>query len=45
VDDQGRPNADPFEKGYSSGHRKRLFPIPQSAIDGASDTEEYLVQN
>jgi len=25
--------------------KKRLFPIPQSAIDGASDTEGYLVQN
>lgn len=25
--------------------RKRLFPIPQSAIDGASNTPGYLVQN
>jgi len=25
--------------------RKRLFPIPQTAIDGASDNEGYLVQN
>lgn len=25
--------------------RHRLFPIPQSAIDGASNTEGYLVQN
>lgn len=25
--------------------QKRIFPIPQSAIDGASDTEGYLVQN
>ncbi len=25
--------------------RKRLFPIPQSAIDGASNEEGYLVQN
>ncbi|MCG8307042.1 MAG: RagB/SusD family nutrient uptake outer membrane protein [Cytophagales bacterium] len=25
--------------------QKRLFPIPQSAIDGASDAEDYLVQN
>jgi starch-binding outer membrane protein, SusD/RagB family len=25
--------------------KKRLFPIPQSAIDGASDIEGYLVQN
>ena len=25
--------------------KKRLFPIPQSAIDGASATEGYLVQN
>lgn len=25
--------------------RKRLFPIPQSAIDGASDMPGYLVQN
>lgn len=24
---------------------KRVFPIPQSAIDGASDAEGYLVQN
>jgi hypothetical protein len=26
-------------------NQKRLFPIPQSAIDGASDTPGYLVQN
>ena len=25
--------------------QKRVFPIPQSAIDGASDVEGYLVQN
>ena len=25
--------------------KKRLFPIPQTAIDGASDNEGYLVQN
>lgn len=25
--------------------RKRLFPIPQSAIDGASNAPDYLVQN
>lgn len=25
--------------------KKRLFPIPQSAIDGASGTPGYLVQN
>jgi hypothetical protein len=29
----------------SSDRRKRLFPIPQSAIDGASDMPGYLVQN
>jgi hypothetical protein len=28
-----------------SNPQRRLFPIPQSAIDGASDTEGYLVQN
>jgi hypothetical protein len=28
-----------------SNVQKRLFPIPQSAIDGASDAEGYLVQN
>jgi len=25
--------------------KKRLFPIPQTAIDGASDNVGYLVQN
>jgi starch-binding outer membrane protein, SusD/RagB family len=25
--------------------KKRLFPIPQTAIDGASDNEGYLIQN
>jgi hypothetical protein len=25
--------------------KKRIFPIPQTAIDGASATEGYLVQN
>lgn len=25
--------------------KKRLFPIPQAAIDGASDTKGYLIQN
>jgi len=29
----------------NSDVQKRLFPIPQSAIDGASDAEGYLVQN
>ena len=29
----------------NSDVKKRLFPIPQTAIDGASDQEGYLVQN
>lgn len=29
----------------STDKRKRLFPIPQSAVDGASDMPGYLVQN
>jgi hypothetical protein len=29
----------------NSDVKKRLFPIPQTAIDGASDNEGYLVQN
>lgn len=29
----------------NSDVQKRVFPIPQSAIDGASDVEGYLVQN
>jgi hypothetical protein len=29
----------------NSDVKKRLFPIPQSAIDGASDVSGYLVQN
>jgi hypothetical protein len=31
-------------KSNSDG-KNRLFPIPQSAIDGASDVSGYLVQN
>jgi len=29
----------------NSDKQKRLFPIPQSAVDGASNTPGYLVQN
>ncbi|RZJ40350.1 MAG: RagB/SusD family nutrient uptake outer membrane protein, partial [Chryseobacterium sp.] len=38
-----------YEDSYTSKTnadvRKRLFPIPQSAIDGASSVPGYLVQN
>ena len=36
---------DKWTEKTSSDITKRLFPIPQSAIDGASDNEGYLVQN
>lgn len=36
---------DPYTSKTNSDVRKRLFPIPQSAIDGASAEPGYLVQN
>lgn len=36
---------DTWTEKTDSDVRKRLFPIPQSAIDGASNTPGYLVQN
>ncbi len=36
---------DSWTEKMDSDARKRLFPIPQSAIDGASNEEGYLVQN
>ncbi|MFC5871868.1 RagB/SusD domain-containing protein [Chryseobacterium arachidis] len=36
---------DPYTSKTNTDVRKRLFPIPQSAIDGASSVPGYLVQN
>lgn len=36
---------DTWTEKTNSDANKRLFPIPQSAIDGASDNPGYLVQN
>ncbi len=36
---------DPLIEKTNSDVRKRLFPIPQTAIDGASISEGFLVQN
>nr|WP_314495538.1 RagB/SusD family nutrient uptake outer membrane protein [uncultured Chryseobacterium sp.] len=36
---------DPYTSKTNADVRKRLFPIPQSAIDGASSVPGYLVQN
>ena len=36
---------DAWTEKTNSDPNKRLFPIPQSAIDGASDNPGYLVQN
>lgn len=36
---------DPYTSKTNADPRKRLFPIPQSAIDGASSSPGYLVQN
>lgn len=36
---------DPYTSKTNADPRKRLFPIPQSAIDGASSEPGYLVQN
>ncbi|MFY1047870.1 RagB/SusD family nutrient uptake outer membrane protein [Chryseobacterium sp. GP-SGM7] len=36
---------EPYTSKTNSDVRKRLFPIPQSAIDGASSEPGYLVQN
>ena len=36
---------DTWTEKTSSDVNKRLFPIPQSAIDGASNVEGFLVQN
>ena len=36
---------EPWTEKTDSDVRKRLFPIPQSAIDGASNEEGYLLQN
>lgn len=36
---------DPLIEKTNSDPEKRLFPIPQTAIDGASDTPGFLVQN
>lgn len=36
---------DTWTEKTSSDVSKRLFPIPQSAIDGASNVEGFLVQN
>lgn len=36
---------DPWTEKTNSDPKMRLFPIPQSAIDGASNIEGYIVQN
>ena len=36
---------EPWTEKTDSDVRKRLFPIPQRAIDGASNEEGFLVQN
>jgi hypothetical protein len=36
---------DTYTEKTDTDPKKRLFPIPQSAIDGASNTPGYLVQN
>ena len=36
---------DTYTEKTDSDPEKRLFPIPQSAIDGASILDGYLVQN
>ncbi len=36
---------DPYTSKTNADVRKRLFPIPQSAMDGASSVPGYLVQN
>jgi hypothetical protein len=36
---------DPLIEKTNSDPKKRLFPIPQSAIDGASVAEGFLTQN
>lgn len=36
---------DSWTEKSDSDVRKRLFPIPQTAIDGASDLDGYLIQN
>ena len=36
---------EPWTEKTDSDVNKRLFPIPQSAIDGASNEEDYLIQN
>ncbi len=36
---------DPYTAKTNADPKKRLFPIPQSAVDGASILEGYLVQN
>lgn len=36
---------DAWTEKTDSDVTKRLFPIPQSAIDGASNEEDYLIQN
>ncbi len=36
---------DSWTEKTDSDPKKRLFPIPQSAVDGASNNEGYLVQN
>jgi hypothetical protein len=36
---------DTYTSKTNTDVRKRLFPIPQSTIDGASSVPGYLVQN
>ena len=36
---------DSYTEKTNADPKKRLFPIPQSAVDGASILEGYLVQN
>jgi hypothetical protein len=36
---------DPLIEKTNSDVKKRLFPIPQTAIDGSSALEGFLVQN
>jgi hypothetical protein len=36
---------DTWTEKTTSDPRKRIFPIPQTAIDGASNIPNYLVQN
>ncbi|MBC7687402.1 MAG: RagB/SusD family nutrient uptake outer membrane protein, partial [Aquabacterium sp.] len=35
----------PFTEKTNTDKKKRIFPIPQTAIDGATNIPDYLVQN